>query len=53
MPRDQIVERFRSLRANYGRNPTQSELAKNLEPPITVRTLGQHLDAYGLDWPIE
>lgn len=53
VPKNQIVERFWSLRASYGRNPTQGELAENLEPPITVRTLGEHLDAYGLDWPIE
>ena len=51
--RDEILEKFRSLRANYGRNPTQRELADNLNPRIEPRTLQQHLTDYGLPWPIE
>jgi len=51
--RDEILEKFRSLRANYGRNPTQAELAANLNPRIEVRTLKDHLTDYGLTWPIE
>ena len=51
--RDEILEKFRSFRANYGRNPTQRELADNLNPRIEPRTLQQHLTDYGLPWPIE
>ena len=51
--RDEIFKKFRSLRANYGRNPTQRELADNLSPRIEPRTLQQHLTDYGLPWPIE
>ena len=51
--RDEIVEKFRSLRANYGRAPTQVELAANLTPRIEPRTLQEHLSDYGLGWPIE
>ena len=51
--RDEIVEKFRSLRANYGRAPTQVELAANLKPRIETRTLQEHLSDYGLGWPIE
>ena len=51
--RDEILQKFRSLRANYGRNPTQQELADNLNPRIGRRTLQQHLTDYGLPWPIE
>ncbi len=51
--RAQIFEKFRSLRVNYGRNPTQQELADNLKPRIEVRTLQDHLTAYDLSWPIE
>ena len=53
VPRHQIIDRFRSLRANYGRNPTEAELAANLTPRIEVRTLQEHLAAYELTWPIE
>jgi hypothetical protein len=53
VPRQQIIEVFRSLRKNYGRAPTQAELAANLSPRIEVRTLQAHLTAYGLPWPIE
>lgn len=51
--RAEIVEKFRALRVNYGRNPSQQELADNLKPRIDVRTLQGHLTAYGLPWPIE
>ncbi len=53
VPRQQIIDRFRSLHANYGRHPTQRELADNLDPRIEPRTLQQHLADYGLPWPIE
>ena len=53
VPRQQIIEVFRSLRKNYGRAPTQAELAANLNPPIERRTLQAHLKDYGLPWPIE
>lgn len=53
VPRQQVVDQFRSLRASYGRNPTQAELAANLNPRIEVRTLKDHLTDYGLTWPIE
>lgn len=51
--RDQIIDVFRSLRTNYGRAPTQAELVANLHPHIELRTLQEHLTAYGLPWPIE
>lgn len=51
--RDEIFEKFRSLRTNYGRNPTQAELAANLQPRIEVRALQAHLTEYDLSWPIE
>lgn len=51
--RTEIVEKFRALRTNYGRNPTQQELADNVKPRIEVRTLQDHLTAYHLPWPIE
>jgi hypothetical protein len=51
--REQIIDVFRSLRTNYGRAPTQAELATNLHPRIEPRTLQEHLTAYGLPWPIE
>jgi hypothetical protein len=51
--RDQIIDVFRTLRTNYGRAPTQVELAANLKPRIEIRTLQAHLDEYGLGWPIE
>ncbi|MDP9272146.1 MAG: hypothetical protein M3O93_01225 [Chloroflexota bacterium] len=51
--RAEIVGKFRALRENYGRNPTQAELAANLTPRIEVRTLNDHLTDYGLGWPIE
>ena len=51
--RDQIIDVFRSLRTNYGRAPTQAELAANLHPRIEPRTLQEHLTAYDLPWPIE
>jgi len=51
--REAIVNRFRSLAKSSGRAPTQPELAANLEPKIEVRTLQEHLTAYGLSWPIE
>lgn len=53
VPRQQIIDQFRSLWANYGRNPTQRELADNLQPRIEVRALQAHLTEYGLPWPIE
>lgn len=53
VPKQQIIDRFRSLRTSYGRNPTQSELAANLNPRIEVRTLEDHLTDYDLAWPIE
>ena len=53
VPRQQIIDVFRSLRKNYGRPPTQVELATNLSPRIERRTLQAHLKAYGLPWPIE
>ena len=53
VPRKQIIDRFRSLRANYGRNPTEVELVANLNPRIEVRTLQEHLTDYELPWPIE
>ncbi len=53
VPRQQIIDRFRSLRTSYGRNPTQAELAANLNPRIEVRTLKDHLTDYDLVWPIE
>jgi DNA-directed RNA polymerase specialized sigma subunit len=53
VPRQQIIDVFRSLRTNYGRPPTQAELAANLSPRIEVRTLQEHLSDYGLPWPIE
>jgi hypothetical protein len=52
VPRDKLLEVFRALRVNYGRNPTQEELVANLEIE-TVRTLQSYLDAYELPWPIE
>lgn len=51
--RTEIVGKFRALRTNYGRNPTQQELADNVKPRIEVRTLQDHLTAYNLPWPIE
>jgi hypothetical protein len=51
--RQGIVDTYRSLRASYGRAPTQRELASNLDPPIARRTLQQHLREYGLPWPPE
>jgi hypothetical protein len=51
--RDQIIDVFHSLRSNYGRAPTQAELAANLKPRIELRTLQAHLSDYGLPWPIE
>ncbi len=51
--RAEILRKFGSLRVNYGRNPTQQELADNLKPKIEVRTLQAHLTAYDLSWPIE
>ena len=51
--RTEILEKFRALRTNYGRNPTQQELADNVKPQIKVRTLQDHLTAYGLPWPIK
>jgi hypothetical protein len=53
VPRQQIIDVFRSLRTNYGTNPTQAELAANLNPRIELRTLQAHLTDYGLPWPIE
>jgi hypothetical protein len=53
VPKDQIVAKFRGLKANYARPPTQKELAADLEPRIEVRTLQDHLTAYRLPWPIE
>ena len=53
VPKQQIIGQFRALRTNYGRNPTQAELAANLKPRIMVRTLKDHLADYGLAWPIE
>jgi hypothetical protein len=53
VPRQQIIDVFRSLRKNYGRPPTQAELAANLNPRIELRTLQAHLTDYGLPWPIE
>jgi hypothetical protein len=53
VPRQQIIDVFRSLRKNYGRSPTQAELAANLTPRIELRTLQAHLKDYGLLWPIE
>ena len=51
--RQAIIDTYRSLRASYGRPPTQGELASNLDPPIAKRTLQQHLREYGLTWPPE
>ncbi len=51
--RTDIVETFRALRTNYGRNPTQQELADNVKPRIDRRTLQSHLTSYDLPWPIE
>ena len=53
VPCSQIIDVFRSLRTDYGRAPTQDELAANLSPRIERRTLQAHLKAYGLPWPIE
>jgi hypothetical protein len=53
VPREQIIDVYRTLRRNYGRAPTQAELASNLSPRIATRTLQAHLAAYGLPWPIE
>jgi hypothetical protein len=47
----QLVSSYRSLHARYGRPPSQTELASNLQPPIAKRTLQQHLREYGLPWP--
>ena len=51
--RDQYETTFRSLRLDYGRDPTQKELADNVDPRVGVRTLQKHLTTYGLNWPIE
>ena len=53
VPRDQILATNARLRRSYGRPPTQEELAKALEPPVTVRTLRTYLQVYELGWPIE
>jgi hypothetical protein len=53
VPRQQIIDKFRSLLTNYGRAPTQDELAANLTPRIERRTLQAHLKDYSLPWPIE
>jgi hypothetical protein len=51
--RQQIVDAYRSLRANTGKPPTQAQLAINLDPPVAQRTLQAWLREYGLPWPIE
>jgi hypothetical protein len=51
--RNQLIATYGSLRKRYGRPPSQSELASNLEPPIAKRTLQQHLREYSLPWPPE
>jgi hypothetical protein len=53
VPRDQIVDVFRSLRARHGRRPTQAQLAANLNPRIAPRTLQGLLAENGLAWPID
>lgn len=51
--REAIISKFRELRRSFGRTPTQTELAANLEPKIGLRTLQDMLTDYGLPWPIE
>jgi hypothetical protein len=51
--RQELLDAYRALRVASGRPPTQAQLAENLDPPVTPRTLQAWLAEYGLPWPPE